>query len=381
MLLTPSHEEVTMKRSYLMLFVAFFFVGCSGAASQVEVQTPHEHQPANSLRPGNGVGNSLVLPEVYQGLGEDTRRASLPTSTESTGTTDWIANATPFSSSSSVDGALQDSSVSTGQALGLDIASDDPTESSTVDLPAAPAAVIEPSSPSWSEIASTPEPVVPPAPTSQLTSEQVFRAAEALPGLSSWTVVPFAHFRRELQHVVVAWPAMNSAGEVVDATVVGICLEESENGDLEQCGSRWVINDQATARAALLRALGGTDYEVVTGQVGTPLDDLGPRLSQLGTTFASAAADGDRDEAQRAAAAFAQMLPAEQIAFDNELAQLLWAAAHYDGRLDHVSTERGDRLATLNFDVNRGWARVQTIRVLAQAVEGDPSRWVVVDYR
>lgn len=370
-----------MKRSYLILFVASIFAGCSGTASQVQLQTPHEHEPANSLRPGNAVGNSLVIPEAFQGLGEDTRRASLPTHTEAPDTTDWIADATPFGSTSSASGSVQESSASTEQILGLEPSSNETVESSTVNLPAAPAAVIEPSSPTWSEIASTPEPVVPPTPTSQVTTEQVFRVAETLPGLSTWTVVPFAHFRRELQHVVVAWPAMNSAGEVVDATVVGICLEESENGDLEQCGSRWVINDQATARAALERALGGSDYEVVTGQVGTPLDDLGPRLSQLGTTFASAADDGNRAEAQRAAAAFAQMLPAEQIAFDNELARLLWAAAHYDGRLEHVSTERGDRIATLSFDVNRGWARVQTIRVLAEATESDPNRWIVVDYR
>jgi hypothetical protein len=241
--------------------------------------------------------------------------------------------------------------------------------------------VIEPSSPSWNEIASTPEPVVSPTPRSQLSTEQVYAAVERLPGLDTWTVVPFAHFRRDLRHVVVAWPAMNSSGEVRDATVVGICLEESQSGDLEQCGSRWVINDPSRARAALVEALGGTDYDVVSAQVGTGLDDLGPRLSQLGTSFASAVDDGRRAEAQRAATEFAQMLPAEQIAFDNELAQLLWAAARYDGRLEHVSTDRGDRLATLTFDVNRGWARVQTIRVIAQALDDDPSRWVVVDYR
>lgn len=367
-----------MRTSITLLFVTLFFVGCSSRAIQTEVQAPHEHRPVNTIRPGNGIGNSLVVPEPFDGLGEETRRASLPSTATTPSTNDWLDTAEPFAPLSDGRSAESSSSAAPEQVLGLEMSSSEERASTTTDDGNLPATTLSTDGPSWSDIASTPEPA---EPVTQVTTEQVYAAASELPGLDTWTVVPLAHFRRGLRHVVVAWPALRSTGEAVDATVVGICLEETGGGGLEQCGSRWVITDRAAATTALEQALGGSDYEVVSRQTSSPLDDLGPRLAQLGNDFASAADRGDTEAARRAATTFAQLLPVDAVAFDNELAQLLWMAARYDGQLEHVSTERDGQFATLTFDANRGWIRVRTIRVIAQPVNGDMSRWVVVDYR
>ena len=219
-----------------------------------------------------------------------------------------------------------------------------------------------------------------PARSSQVTTEQVYQAAAELRGLDTWEVIPFAHFRRGLRHVVIAWPAVNSSGEVVDATVVGACLEESADGsNLEQCGQRWVVRDRSDAAAALEEALGGSDYEVVSVQSSATLSQLGPQLERLGNEFVSAIDDDNFSEARRKAQAFAAMLPAEEIAFDNSLAQLLWMAARYNGRIEHVSTENHGSTATLTFDVSRGFMRVRTIQVIAQ--QTNSGQWIAVEYR
>lgn len=384
-----------MRTSATLFVVAMLFAGCSTRATQTEVLSPHEHRPVNTIRPGNAIGNSLVVPEPFEGIGEDTRRAGLPSTTTSSSAPDWQASAEPFRPLSGDRSAESSSSATPAQILGLEPAPTGST-SSTAGEPASddggasqpvaepgnvPATVVTSDAPSWSDITATPAPMEPQEPDSQVTTEQVYLAAGALPGLSTWTVVPLAHFRRGLRHVVVAWPAMNASGETVDATVVGICLEEGLDGDLAQCGSRWVVNDRASATTALVQALGGADYEVVSRQSSAPLDALGPSLAELGNDFVDAVDRGDSTTARRLAVTFAQMLPVEQVAFDNDLAQLLWMAAEYGGRLEHVSTERSGQVATLTFDVSRGWFRVRTIRVSARTVNSDPTQWVVVDYQ
>jgi hypothetical protein len=204
-------------------------------------------------------------------------------------------------------------------------------------------------------------------------------AVGRLPGLSSWTVIPFAHLRRGTRHVVVAWPALNSAGSLVDATVVGICLEETADG-LEECGRRWVVRDQAAARAATVAALGGSDYDVIGRSAGRELDDLGPEMSRLGTAFAQAVSSGNRSAARQAATSFSRLLPLSTVAYGNDVARLLWAASNHSGRLEHVSTVRNGDTATLTFSVTRSGFRFQTIRATARPVSEGSDRWIVTSY-
>jgi hypothetical protein len=75
------------------------------------------------------------------------------------------------------------------------------------------------------------------------------------------------------------------------------------------------------------------------------------------------------------------MLPVERVAFENGIAQLLWAAAHHNGRLHHVDTLRqGDR-AVLTFHVMRGRRRFRTIRADARRVNARDDRWVIERYQ
>lgn len=212
------------------------------------------------------------------------------------------------------------------------------------------------------------------------TSAEVYRAVEQLEGLRGWTVVPFAHFQREDRHVVVAWPAINSSGRLVDATVVGVCLEEGDTGELEECGRRWVVRDRADSRAALVNALGGSDYRVMTASPGAELDDLGPRVSELGTAFSRAISNGNRSQARSAAIEFTRLLPVSEVAFDNQVAQLLYMASSYNGRLEHAGTVRNGDSATITFHVYRSILRVRTIRATAREI-GDTGRWHIVSYQ
>lgn len=213
------------------------------------------------------------------------------------------------------------------------------------------------------------------------TTAEVLRAVNRLRGLTTWTVIPFAHFRRGDRHAVVAWPAINSAGDLVDATVVGICLQETADGELEECSRRWVVRDQAASRAAMVDALGGSDYQVVGRSSGMALDDLGPRLASLGTQFSSAIANGNRSGATQAAVAATRLLPLNRVAYENGIARLLYAAARHEGRLEHVSTVRNGDSATLTFHVRRGIFRLQTITATARPVNGNTDRWIIVSYR
>jgi hypothetical protein len=202
-----------------------------------------------------------------------------------------------------------------------------------------------------------------------------------LPGLRTWTVIPFAHFQRGNRHVIVAWPAINSRGQLVDATVVGICLVQDDSGALVEEGRRWVVRDVGAARSALQRALGGSDYELVEREAGVPLDRLGPILSGLGTQFAGAVAQGNRQGARATARNFAALLPVERVAFENGVAQLLWMAARHRGRLEHVRTVRNGDEATLTLDVMRGRRRMRTIRARAREEAPGTDRWVIVSYQ
>jgi hypothetical protein len=219
------------------------------------------------------------------------------------------------------------------------------------------------------------------APVATVTSADVMRAVDGLPGLDAWTVIPFAHFRRGARHAVVAWPAINSSGQLVDATVVGICLAETGPGALEQCGRRWVVRDARASRAALVEALGGDDYEVLDRSAGTSLNELGARLSRLGSDFVDAMDAGDRAGARRAAADFARMLPLDRVSFENGAAQLLWAAATHHGRLELADTVRRGDTATLTFNVLRGRQRFRTIEATARRVAGSADSWVFESYR
>jgi hypothetical protein len=213
------------------------------------------------------------------------------------------------------------------------------------------------------------------------TSAEVLRAVDGLQGLSSWTVIPFAHFRRGDRHVVVAWPAINSAGRLVDATVVGICLEQATPGVLQERGRRWVVREPQAARAAMIEALGGEDYEVLDRDDGLALDQLGPQLSRHGSEFVEAMDAGDRAGARRAATAFARMLPLERVSLENGAAQLLWAAATHHGRLELVDTVRQGDTATLTFEVLRGRQRFRTIQARARRVVPGRDVWVLESYQ
>lgn len=271
------------------------------------------------------------------------------------------------------DGGRAETSSSASSAL-----SSPPSPPSPASPPSAPAAPTAPNSnlsPS-----STDAPNAPVAPTAPATNSEVIQVVRGLQGLSTWTVIPFAHFRRGARHVVVAWPAINSSGQLVDATVVGICLEATDAGLVEH-GRRWVVRDSAASQAALVQALGGSDYEVVGRDAGIPLASLGPRLGELGSAFSNAIEQGDRDGASRAAAAFTVMLPVERVALENGVAQLLWTAANHNGRLQHVDTLRQGDQAILTFHVMRGRRRFRTIRAQAQRVAGQTDRWIIASYQ
>ena len=280
-----------------LAFATFFVVGCSAATTRTQTQTPHQHVVVNTIRPGNAHGNSLILPEPYRGIEPEAPRTTVAShvTEATTAQSDWLNDSMPFSSqydssassqfgvasdtatpeqvlglesnNSSSVGSAEDSELSVATEISdtsstedtntWDSSSSQPVNnedsSGSVNIPAAPATYHDTSS-SWSDY-EEPEPMR----SSQVTTDQVYRAVQELRGLSTWEVVPFAHFRRELRHVVVAWPAINSAGQVVDATVVGACLEEAANGSLEQCGQRWVVSDRSASIAALEAALGGSD--------------------------------------------------------------------------------------------------------------------------
>ena len=226
-----------------------------------------------------------------------------------------------------------------------------------------------------------PEPVVEPAPRPLPTADEVLRVAETLPGLAGWTVIPLAQLQRDNRFVVVAWPALNASGQVVDATVVGLCLEATDAGEIQQCGDRWAATDQATSEAAIERALGGSDYEVLSRHDGVAIGDLGTGLVEAGNAFTSAVSRGDRGGARRAALALTRLLPFERVALDNDIAQLLYLAARYNGQLEHAGTQvSGDR-ATLTFHVSRGWLRLRTIQATAERVVGSADRWIITSYR
>jgi hypothetical protein len=209
----------------------------------------------------------------------------------------------------------------------------------------------------------------------------VLRAVDGLRGLTTWTVIPFAHFRRGQRHVVIAWPAIDARGSLFDATVVGICLETDDQGALVERGRRWVLRDPGAARRALVTALGGDDFEVMLGNQGAALDELGPSLSRLGSTFAAAVLRGDRAEARLSASAFARLLTLDRVAYGNDVAQLLWMAARHRGSLRHQRTVLQGETALLELSVMRGDRRMRAIQARARRVAPGQDRWIIVDYQ
>ncbi len=234
--------------------------------------------------------------------------------------------------------------------------------------PTAPVAPIAPIAP----IA----PVAPSAPS----ADAVLATVEGLRGLRSWTVIPFAHLRRGKRHVVIAWPAIDSSGRLVDATVVGICLIESADGELLEKGRRWVVREAEASRTALQQALGGSTWDVVGRVSGAPLNDLGPELGRRGSTFAKAVSRGDRVTARHAAQGFAAFLPVDRVMLENDVARLLWLAATHRGGLRHVRTSRQGDEALIVLHVMRGRSRLRTIEAHARPERPGSARWVIYDF-
>jgi len=208
----------------------------------------------------------------------------------------------------------------------------------------------------------------------------VIDAVSALPGLQGWTVIPLAHFERERRHVVVVWPAIDAASELVDATVVGVCLEQTAEGRFDEVGRRWVVREPAESRRAIEAALGGPDYRVVGRSAGVPLDVLGSRLSSLAEAFASAVRGRDREAARSAASSFSELLPIERVAHEPAVAELLWLAAARSGRLELGRTERRGGEAVLTLRLLRGGAALRTVTATARQVPGAPDLWVISSY-
>jgi len=143
-----------MRTSFIMITTMLLFTGCSSRAIQTEVTTPHEHRPVNTIRPGNAIGNSLVVPEPFQGIGEDRRRASLPsTSAAATSSTDWLAASEPFAPLSEDRSAGSGSGADAEQILGLEPSSLDATPTATSGQGNLPATSVSSDGPSWSDIA------------------------------------------------------------------------------------------------------------------------------------------------------------------------------------------------------------------------------------
>jgi len=227
-----------------------------------------------------------------------------------------------------------------------------------------------------------PTPTPPPEqPSSSRPDHQaVIAFVERLPGLDGWEVVTLGHFRRARRHVVVAWPAINANGRLVDATVVAVPVRETIGGELEEDGRRWVVREAGPARAALTEYLRGDDYEVLGRNAGVPLNDLGPSLSRLAAAFVAARRSGDHAAAGRAATDFSELLPIGRAAHESSVARLLWMAASQNASLEHVETRRTGNRAALQLRVLRGNFALRTIRATAEPTPGNSMLWLITDY-
>jgi hypothetical protein len=222
---------------------------------------------------------------------------------------------------------------------------------------------------------------VPPASTGPESDDpDVLEFLASLPGLSNWTLIPLGDFRQGNRRVMVIWPAINSAGQLVDATVVAVPLQRSGAGQLEETGRRWVVRDGENSRAALRRFFGSNEYQLVTRQTGVALDELGPGLVSESQAFTVAVAAGQRQRAQRAAVAFSRLLPLERTAYEPNVARLLWMAATHQGHLEHLGTEQDGNEAEVRLRVARGRVSVRSVTAQARPVDGQTDRWVIVSY-
>ena len=412
-----------MGRIATIALAAFFITGCSHREA-TRINTSTDQIASTSFTSGNALGNYLELPESarVQGVSSQSRdgqiatadqqeetasptMGNIPIMEEAPDVTPPIADAGETFAEGELESEspfeLDDVNLSDAiqreqeleeelETIPDEVAShlEDEFEDTTIaaveiveSTTESETTAVELADQTSSELVTAPEATTTLPSSPRLSTEQIAAAVEDLRGLSGWTVIPFAHFRRGARHAVIAWPALNPSGRPVDATVVGICLEEDGEGGVEECGQRWVVSDVSTSTAALERALGGDDYELVGRTIGAPLEDLGPFLSRMGSEFVSAVARGDRSGARRAAMAFTTMLPLERVAFDNDVAQLLLLGARYNGSLQHVGTVGEGDIATLTFHVQRGFFRVQTIRATARQIEGEPDSWYVVAYQ
>lgn len=215
---------------------------------------------------------------------------------------------------------------------------------------------------------------------SQEENERVYGAVKELGGFGDLAVIPLAHFSRGARSVVIAWPALRASGELAGSTVYGFCVEDQNDGSFASCGQPWVVNEVTSSTFALERALGGSDYEVVSNQTSASLDNIGVRLTELGNTFVEAASEGDGEVQFRTAQEFLQMLPVEDVAFDNSLVALLVAAARGNKVFHNIKTETGDLFANITMEVRLNRTATNVMSLTAQHDESSSNRWRVVDY-
>lgn len=211
-------------------------------------------------------------------------------------------------------------------------------------------------------------------------NERVYAAVKELGGFGDLAVIPLAHFSRGARSVVIAWPVLSASGDLSGSTVYGVCVEEQSDGSFDSCGERWLVNEVTASTFALERALGGSDYEVVSGQTSASLDGIGVRLTELGNTFVDAASEGDSVVLFRTAQEFMQMLPVDDVAFDNSVVALLVTAARGSKVFHYIKTEEGDLFADVTMEVRFNRTVTDVMSLTAQHDESSSNRWRVVDY-
>jgi hypothetical protein len=214
---------------------------------------------------------------------------------------------------------------------------------------------------------------------SEEDNERVYGAVKELGGFEDYSVIPLAHFRRGARSVVIAWPALTPTGDLGGTAVYGVCVEERGDGSYHSCGQRWLVNEINASTHALESTLGGSDYEVVSNQASASLDSIGDRLTTLGNSFVTAASEGDGEDMFGTAQEFLQMLPVEDVAFDNSVVQMLVNAARAEKEFLHIKTETGDLLATITMEVRFNRTATNVMSLTAQRDSLGSSDWTVVD--
>ena len=328
-----------MKTTIAMIFIALFAVGCSNTSSQTPVESALDHvdteEEAEVAEESEASDEEILrLADGYNG--HETLHASF-TNLE-----------------------LSDDAAGEEQALTSDDETDEGQDLIESDLDESVSRLV---GESWADE----------------TNGRVYTAVKDLGNFGDRDIVPLAHYRNGARNVVIFWPALTSDGALAGSAVYGMCVEEQGDGSFESCSQPWRVNEVTASSSALAGAMGGTGYELVSSQTGGALDQVGSRIVELGNTFVQAVSEGEREVAFQAAQEFMQLLPVEDRAFDNTLAQLLVTAAR-DGRdFQLVKTETGDLLAAISFRMQGNYHEVTAMHLTAQQVSGS-NEWRVVDF-